>query len=304
MEGLTTCWWRQVHRELFGGADKYFTPFLSPNANLCFQQKELDEIQGEPDTVPQLLTNRGDHFLWAARELYERGYREVNFNLGCPSGTVTAKHKGAGLLAYPEELDRCLGEIFEGLPDLRVSVKTRIGKNEPAEWDTLLALYEKYPISELIVHPRVQKEFYKGTVHRDAFDRALEAYPGTLVYNGDLFTPSDIGMFCRQYPQVTAVMTGRGLMTDPSLLRQTRGGRPASRQELAAFHDRLLALYTARLSGDTPVLHRMRELWNYLSGSFEGTDRPLKAIRKAKDLPAYEAAAQEILRSCPLKDAK
>ena len=228
----------------------------------------------------------------------------MNFNLGCPSGTVTAKHKGAGLLAHPEELDRCLGEIFEGLPDLRVSVKTRIGKNEPAEWDALLALYGKYPISELIVHPRVQKEFYKGTVHRDAFDRALEAYPGTLVYNGDLFTPSDIGVFCRQYPQVTAVMTGRGLMTDPSLLRQTRGGRPASRQELTAFHDRLLALYAARLSGDTPVLHRMRELWNYLAGSFEGAERPLKAIRKAKDLPAYEAAAQEILRSCPLKDAK
>ena len=304
MEGLTTCWWRQVHRELFGGADKYFTPFLSPNANLSFQQKELDEIQGEPDTVPQLLTNRGDHFLWAARELYERGYREVNFNLGCPSGTVTAKHKGAGLLAYPEELDRCLGEIFDGLPDLRVSVKTRIGKSDPAEWDALLALYEKYPISELIVHPRVQKEFYKGAVHRDAFDRALDAYPGTLVYNGDLFTPSDVEAFCRQYPQVTAVMTGRGLMTDPSLLRQTRGGRPASRQELTAFHDRLLALYTARLSGDTPVLHRMRELWNYLSGSFEDTDRPLKTIRKAKDLPAYEAAAQEILRNCPLKEHK
>ena len=153
MEGLTTCWWRQAHRVLFGGADKYFTPFLSPNANLCFQQKELDEIQGEADTVPQLLTNRGDHFLWAARELYRRGYREVNFNLGCPSGTVTAKRKGAGLLAYPEELERCLGEIFDGLPEMRVSVKTRIGKNDPAEWEALLALYEKYPISELIVHP-------------------------------------------------------------------------------------------------------------------------------------------------------
>ena len=150
----------------------------------------------------------------------------------------------------------------------------------------------------------MQKEFYKGAVHRDAFDRALDAYPGTLVYNGDLFTSSDVEAFCRQYPQVTAVMTGRGLMSDPSLLRQTRGGRPASRQELAAFHDRLLALYTARLSGGTPVLHRMRELWNYLSGSFEDTERPLKTIRKAKDLPAYEAAAQEILRSCPLKDAK
>ena len=165
MEGLTTYLWRQAHRTIFGGVDKYFTPFLSPNANLCFQRKELDEIQGEPDTVPQLLTNRGDHFVWAARELQARGYGEVNFNLGCPSGTVTAKRKGSGLLAYPEE------------------------------WEALLALYGHYPIHELIVHPRIQKEFYKGTVHQDAFDRALAVYPGRLVYNGDLFTAADVAAF-------------------------------------------------------------------------------------------------------------
>ena len=192
MEGLTTYLWRQAHREIFGGVDKYFTPFLSPNANLCFQRRELDEIQGEPDTVPQLLTNRSEHFVWAARELQARGYQEVNFNLGCPSGTVTAKRKGSGLLAYPEELERCLDGIFAALPDMRVSVKTRIGKNDPAEWETLLALYSRYPIHELIVHPRIQKEFYKGAVHRDAFDRALAAYPGRLVYNGDLFTAADV----------------------------------------------------------------------------------------------------------------
>ena len=153
MEGLTTYLWRQAHREIFGGADKYFTPFLSPNANLCFQRKELDEIQGEPDTVPQLLTNRSEHFVWAARELQARGYQEVNFNLGCPSGTVTAKRKGSGLLACPEELERCLDGIFDALTNMRVSVKTRIGKNDPAEWEALLALYSRYPIHELIVHP-------------------------------------------------------------------------------------------------------------------------------------------------------
>lgn len=163
MEGLTTYIWRRAQREVFGGVDKYFTPFLSPNGNLAFQQKELDEVtQGETDTVPQLLTNRGDYFVWAARELYAMGVREVNFNLGCPSGTVTAKRKGAGLLAYPEELDRCLEEVFAALPDMRVSIKTRIGKNDPAEWERLLAIYGKYPVSELIVHPRVQKEFYRG----------------------------------------------------------------------------------------------------------------------------------------------
>ena len=194
MEGLTTYIWRRAQREVFGGVDKYFTPFLSPNGNLAFQQKELDEVtQGETDTVPQLLTNRGDYFVWAARELYAMGVREVNFNLGCPSGTVTAKRKGAGLLAYPEELDRCLEEVFAALPDMRVSIKTRIGKNDPAEWGRLLAIYGKYPVSELIVHPRVQKEFYRGAVHRDAFELALARRREPPVYNGDLFTAAEGG---------------------------------------------------------------------------------------------------------------
>ena len=251
--------------------------------------------------MPQLLTNRSEHFVWAARELQARGYQEVNFNLGCPSGTVTAKRKGSGLLACPEELERCLDGIFDALTNMRVSVKTRIGKNDPAEWEALLALYSRYPIHELIVHPRVQKEFYKGAVHRDAFDRALAAYPGRLVYNGDLFTAEDVAAFCGQYPQVDTVMVGRGLMADPALGRRLHGGAAASRQELETLHDRLLEGYRQRLSGTPPVLHRMCELWNYLSLHYEGTERPLKAIRKANDLAAYESAAKEILRSCPMK---
>lgn len=303
MEGLTGYIWRRAQREMFGGVDKYFTPFLSPNGNLTFQRKELDEVtQEERDTVPQLLTNRGDYFVWAARELYAMGYREVNFNLGCPSGTVTAKHKGAGLLAYPEELERCLDEIFGTLPEMRVSIKTRIGKNDPAEWPRLLDIYARYPVAELIVHPRLQKEFYRGVVHRDAFDAALARRQEVPVYNGDLFTAADVAAFCRQYPQVDAVMVGRGLMADPALGRRLRGGAPASRQELTAFHDRLLADYRQRLSGDTPVLHRMRELWNYLSGSFERTERELKAIRKAKTVAEYLPAAQRLLRDCPLRE--
>lgn len=303
MEGLTGYIWRRAQREMFGGVDKYFTPFLSPNGNLTFQRKELDEVtQGERDTVPQLLTNRGDYFVWAARELYAMGYREVNFNLGCPSGTVTAKHKGAGLLAYPEELERCLDEIFGALPEMRVSIKTRIGKNDLAEWPRLLDIYARYPVAELIVHPRLQKEFYRGVVHRDAFDAALARRQEVPVYNGDLFTAADVAAFCRQYPQVDAVMVGRGLIADPALGRRLRGGAPASRQELTAFHDRLLADYRQRLSGDTPVLHRMRELWNYLSGSFEGTERELKAIRKAKTVAEYLPAAQRLLRDCPLRE--
>ena len=193
MEGLTGWLWRRVHHELFGGADKYFTPFLSPNANHSFQAKERDEIEpahneGLP-VVPQILTNSSEHFIWCARELHARGYGEVNLNLGCPSGTVTGKRKGSGLLAFPDELDRLLGEIFTALPELRISVKTRIGKLDPAEWEHLLAIYNRYPIAELIVHPRVQKEFYKGRSHRDVCAWTLGQTQLPLCESGDLFTP-------------------------------------------------------------------------------------------------------------------
>ena len=299
MEGLTGYLWRQVHAALFGPADKYFTPFLSPNATRTFQRKELDEIDPAHNAglyvVPQLLTNRAEHFLWAAGELYARGYREINFNLGCPAGTVAAKRKGSGLLAYPQELDHCLEEIFAGLPrGMSVSVKTRIGKNDPAEWPGLLAIYRKYPLSELIVHPRIQKEFYKGVPHRDAW--AAVSGPWPAVYNGDIFTPEDAAALFRDYPGTDAAMLGRGLMRDPALLRRLRGGPAASAQELRTYHDRLLEAYRHRLSGDQPVMHRMWELWAYLSAGFTRPEPYLKRMRKAKNLSEYRAAVDALFR--------
>ena len=228
MEGLTTWLWRRVHHEIFGGADKYFTPFVSPNANKSFQTKELREIghnEGLP-VVPQILTARPEHFIWAAERLRDMGYEEVNFNLGCPSGTVCAKHKGAGLLSYPDELDACLEAVFTALPDLRISVKTRIGRHEDAEWPALLAIFSRYPIHELIVHPRVQKDFYNGTARREVFAWTRENTALPLVYNGDVTTPADAAAWD------VLVMAGRGLMADPALLRRAGGGAPADRAEL------------------------------------------------------------------------
>ena len=307
MEGLTGYLWRQVHAELFGPADKYFTPFLSPNATCTFQRKELDEIDPEHNrglnAVPQLLTNRAEHFLWAARELHDRGFREVNFNLGCPAGTVAAKRKGAGLLAYPQELDRCLEEIFAGLPrGMTVSVKTRIGKNDPGEWPGLLEIYRRYPLAELIVHPRLQKDFYKGTPHREAFSTVSGPWP--VVYNGDIWTTEDAAALSRDFPGTDAVMLGRGLMRDPSLLRQLRGGPAASVREVRTYHDRLLDAYRQRLSGDLPVMHRMWELWTYLAAGFDGAEPYLKRMRKAKNLSEYQAAVDALLREQPLVYSK
>lgn len=297
LEGVTYGVWRQAHRAVFGGADCYYTPFLAPGNSLRFQTKELRELSGgERDLVPQLLANRSDYFLWAAEELYAMGYREVNFNLGCPSGTVVAKHKGSGALRDPAELDALLDGIFSGLPaGMQLSVKTRIGLNSEDEWPALLEIFERYPICELTVHPRLQTEFYKGTARRAVFRETMAATKLPLVYNGDVTTPED-----EAFSWGCGVMVGRGLIEHPALLRQVKGGPAASRGELETFHEMLLEGYRAYLPGEQPLLHRMKEFWRYFSASFAETERAMKALQKAKTLTDYRSAAESILRSCAL----
>ncbi len=306
LEGMTTYLWRHIHHEIFGGADKYFTPFVSPNANQSFQTKELDELQHNEGltVVPQILANNATHFLWAAREMYDMGYREINFNLGCPAGTVTAKRKGAGALSDPAALEAMLDEIFAGLPHgLRLSIKTRVGKSSVEEWPGLLNLYSRYPLCELIVHPRVQKEFYQGYAHRELLGETLAVGKWPVTYNGDIFTPEDAQGIVAQYPAVDALMVGRGLMADPALLRRAHNGAPATREELRRYHDALYEAYCRRLSGDLNAIYRMRELWNYLSGSFQETDRFLKQVRKAKTRQDYLGAVDRLFGEAELNAA-
>ena len=297
MEGITTYIWRDVHRRIFGGADGYMTPFLSPNGNLTFQHKELAEIsQREPDLVPQLITNRAEYFLWGAEDVRKLGYGEVNFNLGCPSGTVVAKHKGAGMLSDPKELDALLDEIFAAQPDIQISVKTRIGRYTAEEWPALMEVYNKYPLARLIIHPRVQKEMYLGRAHREAFVYAEKVAKMPLVYNGDVVSPDDPILATD-----TDVMIGRGLLINPALLRQIRGGKPATREELTAYHDALLCAYMAAYDGTLSALYKMRGLWAYMGEAFADSERFLRVIFKAKDLSTYQTAAQTILRNCQMK---
>lgn len=301
MEGLTGWCWRQVHAALFGPADRYYTPFLSPNANFEFQTKELQEIAPENNrdlpVVPQILTNRAEYFIWAAKECQSRGYGEVNLNLGCPSGTVTGKNKGAGLLRESDLLRELLDGIFDALPNLKISVKTRIGWDDPAQWPALLDILNDYPIALLIVHPRLRTEFYKGAIHREVFAWTQENTRLPLCYNGDLFTPADVAA-----APALPLMLGRGLQRDPSLLRRLRGGERATVAELRAYHDALCAAYRRDYSGDTPVLHRMRELWSYLSGGFRDTDAFLRAVRKARTLSAYDQAARAFFAQAQLSE--
>ncbi len=303
MEGLTGYLFRQTHAEYFGGVDCYFMPFYSPSQEHAFTRRAFQDLLPEHnaglDAVPQLLTRRASDFLWAAERLESMGYREVNLNLGCPSGTVTAKGKGAGFLARPEELARFLDEIFSRCP-IPISVKTRLGVTDPAEFPPLLELYNRYPIRELTIHPRVRADFYRGSARLKDFAAALPKSKNPVCYNGDLTTKARFRALTGRFPSVKAVMLGRGLVGNPALARQLRGGSGADRDTLRCYHDALYERYAAAFSSRRNASLRMKELWFYLIHLFADGERCLKQLRKAADAPEFERAAAAIFHDLPL----
>ena len=305
LEGITGAVFREAHNRCFGGVDAYYMPFLSPTRDRVFTPRDLRNVAPEHNRgfrgVPQLLTREPEDFCWAANALYDMGYDEVNLNLGCPSGTVTAKGKGAGLLADPDGLERLLEGIFAGVRG-KISVKTRLGMNDPEEFPRLLELFSRYPISLLILHPRVRADFYKGSVRMDWFRYAADHYRGSLCYNGGLVTPGGCARFQGEYPAISRVMMGRGLLADPALARKMKGGPPASREELRDFHEQLYRRYLELFSGVRNTVFHMKELWSYLCRLFEGDGRLFKQIKKAQDGAAYESAVEQIFRTLPLRE--
>lgn len=299
MEGITGSLFRRAHAACFGPADKYLTPFLSPTQHPRFTARELREVLPEENpglnVVPQLLTNDADCFIWAARALEDMGYREVNLNLGCPSGTVVSKGKGSGFLAYPDRLEAFLDKIFSQLT-IPVSIKTRLGKTDPAEFDRLLDIYNRYPVFELTIHPRVQADLYNGAPRREAFAKALAASRAPVCCNGDIFSIEDLDAFTAAFPQADRVMTGRGAVADPALLRRFRGGPPAAREELRRFHDWLYDGYRQIMPGTVPVLARMKELWSYMLYCFTSPEQYLRPLRKARRLDEYEAVIDRLFQ--------
>ena len=301
LEGVTDAVFRRVHRDCFPGVAKYFIPFVSPTQNLAFTARDLSILAPENGFgVPQLLCKDAALFLWAAQALGDMGYGEVNLNLGCPSGTVTAKGKGSGLLADVPALERLLDGVFARSP-LPVSIKTRIGYTRPDEFDRLLDVFARYPIHELIIHPRTRVEFYKGTPHLEAFAKAHAALDRPLCYNGDLFCEADCRELMRQFPNTRALMLGRGLIANPALAQSLGGGEALCKASLRAFHDRLLEAYQAKYPAHV-TLGRMREIAKHFVCCFDAPEKPRKAIRKATRIEAYLDAIDRLFAEHELNE--
>lgn len=304
LEGITTMTFRRAYERNFGGVDRYFTPFI---VNKKLGAREIEGILPENNPgktlIPQIMSNKAEDFIQVSKEIAAYGYNVVNLNLGCPSGTVVSKKRGAGFLAYPDELDAFLSEVYDKCP-MKISIKTRIGLEDENEWETLLSIYEKYPMEELIIHPRLRTDYYKAPIRMEAFAKAVEQIKVPICYNGEIHSPEDVIRMQEQFPQVERIMIGRGVLRYPYLFLQIRGRLGESstiemsqeelKNNIRTFHDELLEDYRMIMSGDRNALFKMKEIWTYLGNSFEDAEKCLKKIKKANHLTDYKIAVNEL----------
>lgn len=293
LEGITDRVFRDVHHRFYPGIDRYYTPFLSPTIHRCLTQKEQRELPPAENlsyhSVPQILTKNAEDFLWLAKQCQELGYTEVNLNLGCPSGTVTAKGKGSGMLRTPDMLDAFLDAIFSGT-DMPISVKTRIGFADPDEFPTILNIFNRYPICELIIHPRVRNDFYNGDVNINAFRYAIDNCNHPICYNGDITKQCQL----KTTFKIDAVMIGRGLIANPGLLCSD-----FSVDTLKKYLNCLLETYMHVFGNARNAMFRLKEHWRYLQNNFKRSEKLFKQLRRTTDVDDFFACMNRILAECP-----
>ncbi|MBR6524071.1 MAG: tRNA-dihydrouridine synthase family protein [Clostridia bacterium] len=294
MEGITSYTFRNTHAEIFGGCDEYFAPFIVPSENERISRKTLRDIIKENNRVPlraQVLCSSGKAFVQFAERVKYAGFDEVNLNLGCPSGTVVKKGRGAGALKDTDALDEMLDYIFSNTT-AKVSVKTRTGFYSHEEFDEIMRVFNRYPICELIIHPRVREDFYKGSPNMEAFDRAYRTSPLDICYNGDVFSKEGYEKIAERYPKLTGVMIGRGAIINPALFREIKGGKKLATDELLTFSRLLEKRYMEVLKCEAYTIHRLKEMWIFVMQNFPEEKKILKAIKKANKLSDLNSAIE------------
>ena len=299
LEGVTGYIYRNAYNKFFGQEiDKYFTPFIVPTMNYCFTSKELNDIKPEHNknmkVIPQILTNNVEYFLSTTEKLNEFGYDEINLNLGCPSSIVVSKGRGSGFLARVDELDAFLDEIYK-IDDMRISIKTRLGKDSPEEFYQLLNIYNKYPLEELIIHPRTQKDFYGNKPNLDIFKDALSLSKHSICYNGDIFTVENHDRIKALFPTVDKMMLGRGILANPGLIHEIINNSLMSKEQLKVFHDEIFQSYIEFFGDNKYALFRMKELWGYMIYIFSNSKAYSMEIKKSQNIDEYNEAVSKLL---------
>jgi tRNA-dihydrouridine synthase B len=301
LRGITDVLFRNIFSNHFSGFDSAIAPFINPQRSPSKKKHMLADVEPETNTklaiTPQLLNNNATEFLELAKRLEDYGYTQLNWNLGCPSPMVANKKRGSGLLPYPDEIIRILDTVLPKL-DATLSIKMRLGFREKQEGLLLIPRLNDYPLDELIIHPRLGKQMYKGVTDPDGFAECQLLTRHTLVYNGDITSVDRFSELAARFPKVSRWMIGRGILENPFLAEEIKGAAEKDRAKrqlkIREFHDELCEGYRQRLSGPGHLLGKMKQLWLYLYRSFPGKEKVLKKIKKARTEQQFLTAAEEM----------
>jgi tRNA-dihydrouridine synthase len=302
LKGLTDAVFRQTYAEHFSGFDAAVAPFITaaPADRLGEHHARdlLPRVDGGVPLVPQILSSIAEHFLCFARHLYDRGYAEVNWNLGCPFRPVAKKKRGAGLLPFPEHVDEFLDKTLRALPG-RLSVKMRLGRNRPDEILSLLPILNRYPIEQITIHPRTAAQMYAGSADLDMFRACLDRSRHRIAYNGDITDLAGFQALAARFPAVGSWMIGRGALSNPFLPAIIKAGRdeiPDKAERFKAFYEALFARYRERREGAGHLLNRMKGFWTYFACAFANGREMGKRVHRTFNLPNYLEIVERFFR--------
>ena len=304
LQGFTDFRFRNAFHHYFGGIDTFYAPYIRLDGKMVVKNSYQRDLQPEHnntlEVIPQVITNDAEEFLFVAKYVQELGYKELNWNLGCPYPMVTKRGMGSGLICDPAKIDNILDRAHSET-DILVSMKMRMGYENSNEILEAFPILDKYPLKNIAIHARIGKQLYKGGVDLDAFERCVTSTKHKLYYNGDITTVAAFKNMQERFPSIDHFMIGRGLIADPflpSMIKNNTTEYPKDRWKIfSEFHDTIYEQYDAALSGPTPIKMKMQGFWSYFAETFSNPQKTFKKIKKANNPKAYKQAVSEILKS-------
>jgi tRNA-dihydrouridine synthase len=301
LQGFTDFVYRKAYHEIFQGIDAFFIPYISLKNNQILRKYEkeiLPENNPQIRIIPQVLMHSADEMLFLSEILKNKGYSEINLNLGCPYPMVTNREMGAGLLPHPEKLEAILTSFFSN-SSLLLSVKMRAGLNSANEIEQIIPVLNQFPLTEVILHPRIAKQLYEGEINNSVFQFAQQNLKHKLVYNGDIFSAEDFKNKQQLFPQTTRWMLGRGILMNPFLPAEIKNMEITAKErleKLKEFHNLIFKLYVETMDNEGNVINKMKQFWIYFGFNFLNQKKCLKLIKKSNGFLKYQTATNLIFR--------
>lgn len=302
IQGFTDFIYRKAYSTLFTDVDTFFIPYISVKNNEIinkFKKEILPQNNLQKMVIPQVLAKDSNELLFLSKILKNLGFKEINLNMGCPYPMVTNRNKGAGLLPHPEKIREMLSVFFEK-ENLKLSIKLRAGLTSPNEIEQLIPILNEFPLTEIIFHPRIAKQLYKGEINESAFHFTLKNLKHKLVYNGDIFSMPDYSRYKQHFPKINDWMLGRGILMNPFLpteIKQISISKSEKIEKLKEFHQLIFDGYSAKMDNIGNVLNKMKQFWIYFSYNFPNQKKTFKTIKKSNNITDFNRQGQKAFLS-------